>query len=176
MRPKLTFCLILPGAISFLCLSPASLSANPASPSNTQPDKAQAAGKPGAAPTVDEAKWKQIEKMMGRKVNRKPHNLEPITVTGEIIDVWCFMSETMGPGRGEKHKACATACGHGGMPLGIVEDKTGQVYVAAKSPQPYKGCNDMLLPYIAQKVTIEGFVARKGGCQVLRVQKVSPAK
>ncbi len=172
MTSKLICSSGLISAMLSLALQQAVLSADPpASPAGKTPTKI-----PGSSGRVDESRWKQLEAMMGRKINRKPHNLEPIKVTGEIIDIWCFMSETMGPGRGEKHKACATACGHGGMPLGIVEEKTGNVYVAAKSPEPYKGCNEMLLPYVAQKVTLEGFVARKGGCQVLRVQKVIPVK
>jgi hypothetical protein len=130
---------------------------------------------PGGTPDAKKQQLKQMEQVLGRKIEIKPTNFRPITVTGEVVDSWCYISETMGPGRGDKHAVCATACGNGGVPLGIVDDK-GQIYIAAKSKQPFKGCKELLMPYIAQRVKVTGYVASKGGCQVLRIEKVEKAK
>jgi hypothetical protein len=127
------------------------------------------------AGTPEETQRARLQELLKTKIEIK-HKFSPITLIGEVIDVWCYTSEIMGEGKGEKHKTCALACGGGGMPLGILEDKTGQVYVACKSNKAFKGCNEILLPYVAQRVKVTGYVARKGGCQALRIEKVELAK
>jgi hypothetical protein len=102
----------------------------------------------------------------------KPH-IQPITVTGEVVDAWCYASQTMGPGRGEGHKACALACSYGGVTMGILEDGTKQLYVAAKS-KGFHGCNELLIPYVAQKVTVTGWVGDLGGNRMLKIDTVTP--
>lgn len=100
---------------------------------------------------------------------------KPFTVTGEVIDVWCYCSQVMGSGRGEQHKACALACAHGGVTLGIVADRTGEVYIAAKY-RGYQGCKDLLLPYVAKHVKVAGWLAQRGGCNVLKIKSVESVK
>jgi hypothetical protein len=119
---------------------------------------------------------KRLEKMV--KISKMPIKLTvtPIEVKGEVIDVWCYVSQTMGPGRGPDHLPCATKCVLGGMPIGIVDGKTGDVYVAAKSDKAYTGCFDQLKGYIGKTVTVKGFTANRGGCRVLRVQTVTESK
>jgi len=48
------------------------------------------------------------------------------TIKGEIIDTKCYLTGMMG-GKGEEHKDCAIACIKGGLPVGILEEKTGKV-------------------------------------------------
>lgn len=128
-------------------------------------------------PGVMEEQKKILNEVLTKNpVQKQKDNIKPITVIGEVIDVWCYMSQTMGPGRGESHMACAAKCGIGGIPLGILEDKTNNVFVAAKSNRPYTGCNKILLPYVGKKVKVNGYVARRGGCQVLRIERVSVIK
>lgn len=100
--------------------------------------------------------------------------LKPVEITGEVVDSWCFASQVMGPGRGERHRACALACLHGGVTPGIVDD-SGTLYIAAKH-EAYTGCKELLLPYVAKRVKITGWLAQKGGCNVLKVKKVEEAK
>lgn len=97
-----------------------------------------------------------------------------VEFTGEVVDAWCYCSQVMGPGRGEKHKACALACAHGGVSLGILDEKTGELYIAAKH-KGYTGCKDLLLPFVAKRVKVTGWAARKGGCNVLKIKTVSLA-
>lgn len=97
--------------------------------------------------------------------------MHPVTITGEVVDAWCYSSQTMGPGKGISHRACALACINGGVSVGILEEKTGYLYVAAKY-KGYKGCKDVLLPYVGDKVTVTGWVGEKGGCRMLRIQTV----
>ena len=97
-----------------------------------------------------------------------------VEMTGEVVDAWCYASQVMGPGRGEKHKACALACIHGGVSCGILDEKTGELFIAAKH-KGYTGCKELLLPFVAKRVTVKGWTARKGGCNLIKIREVKLA-
>ncbi|GBC99488.1 hypothetical protein HRbin17_02013 [bacterium HR17] len=100
---------------------------------------------------------------------RKP---KPTTITGEVVDCFCYVTMGKEKGSGPGHKQCAEMCAKGGLPLGIATD-TGEIYVAFKE---HKLANADLMPYIAQKVTVTGVVHRHRGFNVIEVQKVEAAK
>ena len=53
-----------------------------------------------------------------------------VTVAGEIIDSWCYLSEIMWA-EGSAHHRCAVWCARGGVPVGILgEDE--EVYILLK--------------------------------------------
>ena len=52
---------------------------------------------------------------------------ERVTVTGEVIDPWCYLSEIMWA-TGSAHHQCAIWCARGGIPVGIIGDDE-QVYI-----------------------------------------------
>lgn len=111
---------------------------------------------------------KQTEKRdaaVNRKVNAKKAEL-----VGEVIDAWCYCSKVMGDGRGKEHEKCAKLCVAGGVSAGILTDD-GTVYIAAKH-QGYKGANGILLPYVAKRVRVKGWVAERGGIKVVKVREV----
>lgn len=95
----------------------------------------------------------------------------PVTVIGEVVDSWCFSSGTMGPGSGPHHKACALACIAGGVTPGIAEEKTGVLWVATKY-KGYKGCKELLLPYVARRVKVTGWAAHIGMTNNLKIDTV----
>lgn len=100
--------------------------------------------------------------------------LLPAIVYGEVVDVWCYCSRSVGIGRGEDHKKCAQTCAAGGAALGILDDH-GKLYIAAKSGG-FKGANDLLMPYVAKRVRVQGWYAHRGGAEVLNIDKVKLAK
>lgn len=44
-----------------------------------------------------------------------------VTVSGEVIDSWCYLTEIMYP-LGTAHHQCAVWCAAGGIPVGILAD------------------------------------------------------
>lgn len=58
-------------------------------------------------------------------VDKKPLDGKVITVTGEIIDLSCYLQ--LGK-HGEKHKGCGSKCIHNGQPIGLLA-KDGTVYM-----------------------------------------------
>jgi hypothetical protein len=153
-RPTKAFHLPLFFAVSFSGLSGWCAEKNTA---NNAPPSASAV-KP---PHIEMSKEDLLVKPSGK----------PAEVIGEVVDAWCWASQTMGPGRGEKHKACALACIMGGVTPGIVDDQ-GNLYIAAKS-QGYKGCNELLTPFVAKRVKVQGWLTTKGGCNVMKIRRVT---
>lgn len=97
-------------------------------------------------------------------------NTRPVTIEGEVVDTWCYTSGVMGPGRGEVHKSCARKCVGGGVTAGIVTDD-GTLYIAAKH-KAYNGCAGLLLPFVASRVKVSGWLAEKGGVKLLKINTV----
>lgn len=104
----------------------------------------------------------------------KKKEAKEVTVTGEVIDVKCYITGMMG-GMGEDHKQCATDCIKGGLPVGILDEKSEKVYVVVPKAG-MKGANEELLPYVARKVKMTGVFSEKGGQKILVYSKVEQAK
>lgn len=99
-----------------------------------------------------------------------------VTLTGEVVDMQCYISGAMGKATGPDHKECATNCAKGGIPLGILEEKTGNLVLAGQTKNAMKGANEMLKDFIAEKVTVTGRMVEKGGVKLLLISKVVRAK
>lgn len=106
-----------------------------------------------------------------RKLDIAKPTTREVTVIGEVVDAWCYASQTMGPGKGESHKACALACINGGVSVGILEESTGNLFIAAKY-KGYQGCRELLLPLVGEKVKATGWVGDLGGCRMLKIKTV----
>ena len=92
---------------------------------------------------------------------------ERTMVTGEVVDMWCYLE---GGDRGAAKKACATACAKAGNPIAILDAK-GDLYVAAgvKDHQPAQA---LLLDKMNEQVTAIGTLVKKGGTQMLYIDSV----
>ncbi|MBI3587258.1 MAG: hypothetical protein HY088_09035 [Ignavibacteriales bacterium] len=100
--------------------------------------------------------------------------MKEATIKGEIIDTKCYLTGMMG-GRGEEHKDCAIACIKGGLPVGILEEKTGKVYVVVPA-KGQKGANEALVQYAAETLTLKGMFIEKGGTKVFAYNSIESAK
>jgi hypothetical protein len=102
--------------------------------------------------------------------------LKEITVTGEIVDVSCYVKMSA---LGTDHKECAIGCAKAGMPLALLEDKTGKLFMLV-SDKEFENVNVKLQPLdkvIAQKsIRIKGRLYEKGGQQLLEVLSVEKGK
>lgn len=92
---------------------------------------------------------------------------EVFTVTGEVVDLWCYMDHK---GHGEKHKVCAITCAKAGNPIGIA-DKSGNIYIAmgGKKHQPGR---DLLIDHMAETVTVSGKLIKVGGLQAVYITTI----
>lgn len=97
-----------------------------------------------------------------------------VSLVGEVIDVKCYTTGMMG-GRGPEHEDCALSCIKGGLPVGLLDEKSGEVYTIVPA-KGMKGANTALLPFVAKRVRIRGSVMEKGGNRLLAYTNVEEAK
>ena len=94
-------------------------------------------------------------------------NGDPKTVTGEILDMKCYMASGA---HGDGHKQCAATCIKAGSPMGILTDD-GKVYLLiadSKDSDPY----DDAKKFAGEKVTLTGTISEKNGVQAIIVSEV----
>lgn len=100
---------------------------------------------------------------------------ERITVTGEIIDTWCYYSGVMGgPDAvvGSAHHTCALWCSASGIPIGLLAED-GTVYTILKlGPQDNATGGDTALRLAAHTVTADGMAYVRDGINYIIVEKV----
>jgi hypothetical protein len=89
------------------------------------------------------------------------------TVTGEILDMKCYMASGE---HGDGHKDCAASCVKGGSPMGILTDD-GKVYLLIESSKNSDAYNNAK-KFAGEKVTLTGTVSEKNGVQALIVTEV----
>ncbi len=92
---------------------------------------------------------------------------DTVKVKGEVVDLWCYLE---GGDQGAEHKKCAISCAKAGNPIGLVTER-GDIYVmmGIKDHQPGK---DVLISKMAETITVEGNLVKKGGIQVIYVSSV----
>jgi len=88
-------------------------------------------------------------------------------IFGEVIDTVCYVSHDS---RGADHADCARECARQGISLGILEEKTGRVFISL--PVDYSNPNSKLLEHVAQRVEVAGTVYSKGGLRGIFVESV----
>ena len=88
-------------------------------------------------------------------------------IVGEVIDTVCYVSHDS---RGPEHAECARDCARQGISLGILEEKTGHVFISL--PVDHSNPNAKLLDHVAQRVEITGTVYSKGGLRGIFVESV----
>ena len=104
----------------------------------------------------------------------KKKEMKETTITGEVIDVKCYLMGMMG-GKGEDHKQCALDCIKGGLPVGLLEEKSEKVYMIVPKAG-MKGANDEMSKYVAANVKLTGTMIEKGGERLFIYTKVEEAK
>jgi hypothetical protein len=98
----------------------------------------------------------------------KGNTAKTTTIQGEVVDLACYMTKGE---HGASHADCAQMCINSGLPVGIL-DKSGHVYLCMMAN--HKSANSVLVQYAAKQVKITGTFYKKGGMDMLAVDKVEP--
>lgn len=91
---------------------------------------------------------------------------EPISVSGEILDLSCYLSKGS---KGPRHKTCAKMCAEKGLPIGILTE-SGEVYLLLEdhdNPDPY----DDLKKLAGGNAEVAGKKFTRSGMQSILVQE-----
>ncbi len=94
-----------------------------------------------------------------------------LSFTGTVIDTGCHMSHNS---KGEKHIACATTCAKAGVPLAIVDEASGTIYLPVAVN--HKNQNERLMPFIEKKVKVTGTLMEKGGMKGISLKSIEAAQ
>ena len=94
-------------------------------------------------------------------------NEESKTVTGEILDMKCYMSSGA---HGDGHKDCAASCIKRGAPMGVLADD-GKVYLLIEDSNSADAFAEAK-KNAGEMVTVTGTLAEKNGVQALIVKEV----
>lgn len=95
-----------------------------------------------------------------------------VTVTGEIIDTWCYVTEIM-YAEGTAHHQCAVWCALGGIPVSILGED-GNVYVVLKiEDEESNVANPRIVEIQTHKVTASGDLYERDGVRYLIVTQVA---
>ena len=88
-----------------------------------------------------------------------------VTVSGEIIDTWCYVTEIM-YGLGTAHHQCAVWCAVGGIPVSVLGED-GNVYVVLKvEGDDTSVANENIINIQTRKVTVNGDLYGTRRCEI----------
>ena len=95
-----------------------------------------------------------------------------VTVKGEIVDTWCYVTEIMWA-LGTAHHQCALWCAVGGIPVSI-RDADDNVYVVLKiEGDDTNVANPRILRMQTHEVTVNGDLYERDGVKYLLVTQVA---
>jgi hypothetical protein len=120
---------------------------------------------------IAQADMKGMKDTKGMKEKAKAGVEKTMTVTGELVDMGCYLG--MGA-KGAGHKECALKCAAMGMPMGLLTSK-GTLYLLTVSHDdaaPFNQCKD----WMADQVSITGPVMTRNGIKAIEVTAAKTAE
>ena len=94
-----------------------------------------------------------------------------ITLTGELLDLYCFMEDPDGA-TGTGHAKCAKTCIQKSMPVGFLADDGTMYTVIATDHEP---AGEMVADFIGAKSTVTGVAIRHHGVNAIAITSVTLA-
>ncbi len=98
------------------------------------------------------------------------------TITGEIMDTWCYTSQIMGGSDfviGTSHHTCAVWCAAGGIPVGLLDKNDGAIYMIMSLGEDSESvANKGLLDIQSHVVTVEGTTYNLDGINYIMIDEI----
>jgi len=95
-----------------------------------------------------------------------------VTLTGEVLDMYCYM-EHPANAVGEEHAKCANTCIERGLPVGFLA-KDGTVYLIIGSD--HNPANDMVKGWAGKQSQITGTIVEHNGMKAINLAGISEVK
>jgi len=101
---------------------------------------------------------------------------EKKTITGEVMDTWCYVSQIMGGSDfvvGTSHHVCAVWCAAGGIPVGLLDKSDGQIYmIMGVGDDTTSVTNETILDIQSHEITVSGSVYDLDGIKYLMIDEI----
>ena len=107
----------------------------------------------------------------GHAHSHKAEREQGAEIKGHVIDIVCY---TRHSAIGEKHLKCATTCAQTGIPMGILEDGTNEIYLVF--PPGHQNPNEQLMAFLEKDVLAKGTIHRKGGLKGITISSITERK
>jgi len=99
-----------------------------------------------------------------------------VTLTGEMIDTWCYVSQIMGSSdavTGSAHHVCAVWCAAGGIPVGLLNKEDQKVYmILSFEGDDTSVANEKILNLQSRELTVTGTAFELDGLSYLNIEQV----
>lgn len=92
------------------------------------------------------------------------------TIQGIVVDIGSYVQYGMKPDT-EDRKGIAVASANAGNPLGILEQKTGKIYIVTMNQQNTNP-NSTLQPFLGIKIFAKGKIFKRGSVQVILLSDI----
>lgn len=96
----------------------------------------------------------------------------PTTLTGEVLDLYCYM-EHPESATGAEHAKCAQGCISKGLPIGFMA-ADGTVYLIIG--KEHESASTAVAAFVGKKSTITGFVKESKGMKAIELVSIADAK
>ena len=93
------------------------------------------------------------------------------TFVGHVVDVACYVSHGS---IGESHRECAETCAKAGIPLAILDQQTGTLYLPLATSH-HEPANEELMAFVEKDVRVTGTVAEKDGLKTITIESIAAA-
>lgn len=100
----------------------------------------------------------------------KKEEAKPVTLTGEVIDMYCYMDHKA---MGAEHAKCATSCITKGIPVGFLTSDGTMYLIIGKEHNP---ANAEVAPFAGKQSTITGKVMENNGVKAIELISIADAK
>jgi len=94
-----------------------------------------------------------------------------VTVSGEVIDSWCYLTEIMYP-LGTAHHQCAVWCAAGGIPVGILADDGTPYILLSFGGSGDSVANSKVMDLQTHQVVVAGRAFERDGMHYLVAERL----
>lgn len=105
-------------------------------------------------------------KGMDMKPAAKAASATTVTLTGEVLDMDCYMNEGAS---GKDHKSCAVMCLNNGAPVGLLTADGKAYFLTANEDKGKTQFYDNVRKWGGDKVRITGVVQKRAGALCVRI-------
>ena len=100
----------------------------------------------------------------------KKEEAKPVTLTGEVLDLYCYMGHEA---KGAEHAKCATSCINKGIPVGFLTADGTMYIIIGKDHSP---ANAEVAAFAGKQSTITGKVTENNGVKAIELISIADVK
>jgi len=102
----------------------------------------------------------------------KKDKAAPVTMTGEVLDLYCYMGHPESA-TGAEHAKCASACIGKGLPIGFLT-ADGTIYLIIG--KDHESASAAVTEWVGKQSTLTGYVKEQKGMKAVELVSIAAAK